>query len=77
MVANTPQALKVLLSIKPEVKQQRRTGIEVREFLISRERWLMDFGFDFWSSSLPEEAIVAVHSLWFQCTLCQMSGIER
>ena len=43
IVAKTPQALNVLLSIKPAVKQQRRIGMEVREFLISRDRWLLDF----------------------------------
>jgi hypothetical protein len=47
IVAKTPQALKVLLSIKPAVKQQRRIGMEVREFLISRDRRLLDFGFVF------------------------------
>jgi hypothetical protein len=38
MDANTPQALKTLASIKPDVKQQRRMGIDVNDVFILRLR---------------------------------------
>ena len=42
MDANTPQALKTLASIKPDVKQQRRMGIDVNDVFILQLRNFSD-----------------------------------
>jgi hypothetical protein len=47
MDANTPQALKTLASIKPDVKQQSRIGMDVKDVSTLRVRNVPDPSDDF------------------------------